>query len=160
MQNAGTDKLNYENALAKLRQAGRNRVAVLVDIFRTWHKDASPGDAENTGGRMGGIYKLADGDIRMVLDAIWEARGQKAGSHLDYITRIVAAKRRAPKKERSYDQPGIFNSEEQIKERFYIDDEGLVVDRHQGTKRAQSEINPLILRVIKGNDETFSQCKT
>ncbi len=152
MQNASTDELKYEQALARLRQAGGNRVAVLVDIFRTWHPDASPGDAENTGGRLAAIYKLASGDIRMVVDAIWEARGGKAGSHLDYITRIVAAKKRAPRKERYYDQPGIFNSSEQIKERFYIDKEGMVVDRHRGTKRAQSEINPLILRSLK--DET------
>ena len=148
MQNANMDELSYENALDRLRRAGGNRIAVLVDIFRTWHEDASPGDAENIGGRMAGIYKLARGDINVVLDAIWEARGQKAGSHLDYITRIVTAKKREPKV-RTYEHPNIFKSDEQIKERFYIDDEGMVVDRHRGTKCAQSEINPLLLGMIK-----------
>jgi hypothetical protein len=153
MQNAQTDeKLNYGEALARLRQAGRNRIAVLVDIFRTWHPDASPGDAENTGGRLAGIYKLAGGNVSMVLDAIWEARGQKAGSHLDYITRIVAAKRRAPRKDREYDQPGVIKSTDQVKERFYIDVDGMVVDRHSGKKRAQNEINPLLLGMIKENE--------
>ena len=150
MKNASTDeKLRYEEALDKLRRAGVNRIAVLVNIFRTWHEDASPGDAENTGGRMAGIYKLARGDIKMVLDAIWEARGQKVGSHLDYITRIIVAKKREPKI-RNYDNPNTFKSEEQVKERFYIDKGGMVVDRHLNRKCAQSEINPLLLKIIRG----------
>ena len=73
------DWLDYLNGAA-------NKVSILIEAFRAWHKTAPDIDWENLGGRMAQLFTLANKDAGYLLKILWEtAAADIAGSHLNFI---------------------------------------------------------------------------
>jgi hypothetical protein len=67
-----------------------NPVGLLVDMFRTLHRDAPARDLESAGGRMAAVYRACKPDIEIAMRVIWCTTCiEIKGSHLDYITKAV-----------------------------------------------------------------------
>lgn len=75
----------FPDWLAYLNQSA-NKVGVLIEAFKAWHKTAPDIDWENTGGRMANLFTLANKDAGYLLKILWEtAAADIAGSHLSFI---------------------------------------------------------------------------
>jgi hypothetical protein len=85
-------------ALLEQLSGSQNKVAFLVDTFRTYHSNAPPEDLTNPGGRIAGMLKAISNDYGYLLKLIWDTSSASiAGSHLNYIQGIIRKRKDAGK---------------------------------------------------------------
>jgi len=84
------EKVLSFNHLRKRAMESPNKIAFVVDVFRSLHDDAPPEDFSGLGGRLAGIIKQSRNDYLRVLQVIWisSAMGIQ-GSHLNYIQGMI-----------------------------------------------------------------------
>jgi hypothetical protein len=81
--------LNF-NQLRNRAIESQNKVAFMVDVFKTLHDDAPPEDFKQLGGRLAGILKQANNDYCHVLQIMWKTSADGImGSHLNWIQKIL-----------------------------------------------------------------------
>ncbi len=83
-----TDCVRFQDYTLFVRSS-KNVIAALTNILARLH-DLPPEDFENTMGRMGRIWTLANKDSGYLVKIFWDtATHSIAGSHLNYIQAIV-----------------------------------------------------------------------
>jgi len=86
---------SFKEWLAYLNKA-TNKVGVLIEAFKTFHKHAPDQDWQNLGGRMANLFKVANKDAGYLLRVLWETSAADiAGSHLNFIQGRLRAPRRS-----------------------------------------------------------------
>lgn len=107
----------FHDWLAYLNKAS-NKVGVLIEAFKAWHKTATDIDWENLGGRMGKLYTLANKDAGYLLKIIWEtAAADIAGSHLSFIQGKLRKEHHAGAKGIGRQLPSEYETPEQFRAR-------------------------------------------
>lgn len=83
-----TDCVRFADYTLYVRSS-KNVIAALTNVLGRLH-DLPPEDFENTMGRMGRIYTIANRDTGFVVKIIWDTASLGiAGSHLNYLQAII-----------------------------------------------------------------------